>query len=263
MSVKERAYVLSQDMCAEGIFSLVLRVSFAGQVCPGQFVSLFTDDKSRLLPRPISVCGADADEGSIRLVYRVAGFGTEYFSRLQAEDAIEVMGPLGNGFPLELAEGKRVLLVGGGIGIPPMLSCAEALAYTAHEPVSVTCAAGYRSSDTYLLEELEAVSEVIVATDDGSLGTHGTVIDAVRENGVAADIIFACGPKPMLRAVKAFAAERGIPCFVSLEERMACGVGACLGCVAKTERPDPHSLVKNARVCADGPVFDAKEVDLT
>lgn len=256
---KEAAYVENQRKLSEGIFSLTLRVSFAGEAKAGQFVSLFSDDSAKLLPRPVSICEIFPEAGAIRLVYRVAGQGTKEFSSLKEGDLIRVMGPLGNGFPADLCSGRNLLLVGGGIGIPPMLAAAEAVRETAG---NVTFAVGYRSDDTYLLDELKACGRVIIATDDGSLGVHGTVLDAICEEKPEADIIFACGPRPMLRAVKAFAGEMGIPCYISMEERMACGVGVCLGCVTKTTEADEHSQVKNRRVCTDGPVFEAGEVDL-
>jgi dihydroorotate dehydrogenase electron transfer subunit len=103
---------------------------------------------------------------------------------------------------------------------------------------------------------------VLVATEDGSVGTKGNVLDAIRENGAKADTIYACGPLPMLRALKAYAAEQGMDCFISMEERMACGIGACLACVCKTKDVDAHSNVKNKRICKEGPVFDAREVEL-
>ena len=119
-----------------------------------------------------------------------------------------------------------------------------------NRPLSVSDLCETRSYDIY------------AATEDGSAGTKGNVLDAVRENGIEADVICACGPLPMLRAISRFAAEKGIPAFLSLEERMACGVGVCLGCVTKTKKIDSHSKVNNARVCVEGPVFSADEVDL-
>ncbi len=262
MKKKETAVVLSQQEISENIYSLTLKVSFADAVRAGQFVSLFSHDRSRLLPRPISVCEADPDTGTIRLVYRTAGKGTKEFSKLNEGSTVELIGPLGNGFPVEEAEGRKVLLIGGGIGIPPMLGCAKAL-LNMHNGSSPVFAVGYRSADTYLLEDLKGIAPVILSTDDGSLGTHGTVIDALRENETEGDLIFACGPKPMLRSVKAYAEEKKMPCYVSMEERMACGIGVCLGCVCKTTEKDAHSLVNNARICKDGPVFDAEYVDLS
>lgn len=251
---KELAEVLSQESIASGIYSLTLKVSFAGEVVPGQFVSLYSKDSARLLPRPISICEFSGECGTIRLVYRIAGAGTLEFSSLVKGDRIEVLGPLGNGFPIEEYAGSRVLLVGGGIGIPPLLSCAQKLR-------NKEFAVGYRS-ETYLLEDLCKEGVVHIATEDGSLGTSGNVLDAMRENRVTADVIFSCGPRPMLRALKTYAEEKGIPCYVSMEERMACGVGACLACVCRTTSVDSHSHVRNARICKDGPVFSAGEVEL-
>ena len=262
MKRKETAAVVSQDRIADGIFSLWLQVSFAKEAEAGQFVSLFTADGTRLLPRPVSICETDKDAGRIRLVYRIAGAGTEGFSKLKAGDRIDVMGPLGRGFPIDLALGKRVLLIGGGIGIPPMLSAATAIRLRDPD-AAVTCAVGYRTNDRYLYNDLSAVSDVVVSTDDGSNGVHGTVMDAVRFSDADPQLIFACGPKVMLRAVKEYAKTKGVPCFISMEERMACGVGVCLGCICQTTGIDEHSHVKKARVCTDGPVFPAEEVDLT
>ena len=120
---------------------------------------------------------------------------------------------------------------------------------------------GYRDV-LFLNEEFAPYGEVVLATEDGSAGTKGNVIDAIREHGLKADVIFACGPTPMLRALKAYAAEESITCFLSLEEKMACGIGACLACVCKTKNVDEHSQVHNARICKDGPVFRAEEVEL-
>jgi len=245
--------VREQKDLAFRVLSLTLEVPFADRIKPGQFVSLYSADQSRLLPRPISVCEADEEEGTMRLVYRIAGAGTAEFAQLEAGDAVDVVGPLGNGFPIEEYAGKEVLLVGGGIGIPPMLFCAEKLKFC-------TCVAGYRDSEDFLAEEIRKYCPVYISTDDGSLGTHGTVVDAIKANKLSADAVFACGPMPMLKAVKAYAAEAGIPCYVSLEERMACGVGACLGCVTKTAKADAHTKVNNARICREGPVFRAEDV---
>ena len=256
MKTKETCTVISQKRISDGIFSLWLQTpSIAGSAEPGQFVSLYCRDGSRLLPRPISLCEIGKEEGRLHLVYRVAGKGTEEFSHLASGDRIEVLGPLGNGFPLDAAKGKRVLLMGGGIGIPPMLETAKALGGAAQIVL------GYRS-DCFLREAYEAHGRVYVATEDGSTGTKGTVLDAVRENHLQADLIFACGPTPMLRAIKAYAEETGIDCWISMEEKMACGIGACLACVCKSKETDAHSHVHNKRICKDGPVFHASEVEL-
>ncbi len=120
---------------------------------------------------------------------------------------------------------------------------------------------GYRD-ELFLNREFEPFGRVYVATEDGSAGTKGNVLDAIRENGLTADVIYACGPTPMLRALKAYAQERKIECWISLEERMACGIGACLACVCRSTDVDEHSHVHNKRICKDGPVFSAQEVEL-
>ena len=151
--------------------------------------------------------------------------------------------------------------MGGGIGIPPMLQLAKSLKEEG-KAKEVTVIAGYRNRQLFLKEDLEKYAKVYVATEDGSAGTKGTVMDAIVQNGLETDVIMACGPMPMLRAVKQYAGKEGIAAYLSLEERMACGVGACLGCVCKTVKTDAHSHVKNARICTDGPVFPAEDVDI-
>ena len=184
-----------------------------------------------LLPRPISICEVDRAANRLRLVYRIAGKGTAEFSTCKAGDTLEILGILGNGFPLEKAKGKRVFLMGGGIGIPPMLELAKEL--DADKQILV----GYRNKDLFLEEDLAKYGNVYIATEDGSVGTKGNVMDAIRVNHLSADVIMACGPMPMLRAIKQYAGEQGIEAYISLEERMACGVGACLGCVCRTKEP--------------------------
>ncbi len=160
------------------------------------------------------------------------------------------MGPLGNGFALKE---EKAIIIGGGIGIPPMLELAKQL------NVEKTVVPGYRTS-TFLKDEFEAVCDVKVPTEDGSQGTKGTVIDAIERYGVEGKVIYACGPMPMLKALAVYAEEHGMEAQISLEERMACGIGACLGCICKTKEKGHHTNVNNTRICKDGPVFDAKEV---
>ena len=255
---KENLTVVSQEEIGKDIFSLWLQTDQMAQYArPGQFLSLYTGNAGKLLPRPISICEIDKETSRIRLVYRVTGknTGTEAFSKMQSGDKIEALGPLGNGFPLEEAEGKKVFLIGGGIGIPPMLELSREL--KGEKQIIL----GYRD-ELFLNEELAKNGTVYLATEDGSAGTKGNVLDAICAEGLSADVIYACGPTPMLRALKAYAEEKGIECWLSLEERMACGVGACLGCVCKSKEVDSHSHVHNKRVCKDGPVFLSTEVEL-
>lgn len=258
MKVKEWCTVLSQECIGTDIYSMWIQTKEIGKDAkPGQFVSLYSKNGSKILPRPISLCEIDNENSRLRIVYRVTGksTGTEEFSLLKEGDSIEVMGPLGNGFPIEEAKGKKIFLMGGGIGIPPMVETAKRV------DAEVISIAGYRS-ELFLTEELKKEGALYVATEDGSNGTKGNVMDAIRENQLQADMIFACGPTPMLRAIKAYAEEQKIPCWISMEEKMACGIGACLGCVCKSKEKDDHSHVHNKRVCKDGPVFLASEVEL-
>ena len=190
MKKKEQALVISQEMLADGIFSMWIRTDAANAAKPGQFLSMYTDDGTKLLPRPISICEIDRDGEALRMVYRVTGpeTGTEQFSRLQAGDKIEIVGPLGNGFPLEKAAGKRAMLMGGGIGVPPILELAKELAGEL-EPAQKMIVVGYRDSQTFLKEEFEQNGALYLSTEDGSVGTKGNVMDAVRENQLDADII--------------------------------------------------------------------------
>lgn len=256
---KENAVVLSQEKIAEDIYSMWIKTDAAGEAKPGQFISMYTNDGSKLLPRPISICEIDKAEGSLRVVYRVTGknTGTEQFSQMKAGDIIPVIGPLGNGFPYERAEGKRAFLMGGGIGVPPILELAKQMNCEKKQIIM-----GYRNEETFLKDEFEQNGEVYISTEDGSAGTKGNVMDAIQENGLAADVIYACGPTPMLRAIKEYAEANHIECYISLEERMACGIGACLACVCQTKEKDHHSNVNNKRICKDGPVFLSTEVEI-
>lgn len=250
---KEQAIIIRQEEIADQIYSMWLRTEqIAQHAKAGQFVSVYCSDGSRILPRPISICEIDKADGAIRLVYRIAGKGTEEFSVLHTGDQLEVVGPLGNGFP---TKSQKAFLIGGGIGIPPMLELAKTL------DCEKQIILGYRNDELFLADELKRQGEVYIATEDGSIGTKGNVLDAIRENALSADIIYACGPTPMLRALKEYAIEKDIECWISMEERMACGIGACLACVCKSANKDGHTNVKNKRICKEGPVFRAREVE--
>ncbi len=249
--VKERAVIVSQKCIGTDIYDMVL--SFprgAKEAKPGQFIAMYCEDGTKLLPRPISICGIDAEKGTLRVVYRIAGEGTRLFSEMKEGDSLEVLGPLGNGFTMKE---EKAIIVGGGIGIPPMLELAKQLS------CEKTVVLGYRD-ELFLKDEFESYADVVVATEDGSCGTKGTVIDAIKEAGVDGKVIYACGPMPMLKALAEYAEAHDMEAQISLEERMACGIGACLGCICKTKKKDHHTNVNNQRICKDGPVFDAKEV---
>ena len=255
--VKMTSTILQQECIGTDIYSLWLDApQIASQAKPGQFISVYSNDSGRVLPRPISICEIDRERGALRIVYRIAGNGTKEFSGMKAGETLDILGPLGNGFPMDVIKGKRVFMMGGGIGVPPMVQTAK------EAEAEVTVIAGYRNSEIFLKEELEQNGTLVIATEDGSVGTKGNVMDAIRENHLEADVIFACGPTPMLRAIKTYAEENGILCYISMEEKMACGVGACLACVCKSKDVDHHSHVHNKRICKDGPVFLSTEVEL-
>lgn len=250
---REEAIVIRQEEIADGVFSMWLKTDeIAKNAKAGQFISVYCKDGSRMLPRPISICEIDKKDGALRIVYRVAGKGTEEFSGMRAGMILDILGPLGNGFP---KKSKKAILIGGGIGIPPMLELAKEL------ECEKQIVLGYRD-ELFLTEEFEKAGEIYLATEDGSMGTKGTVLDAIRVNELKADIIYACGSTPMLKAVKEYAKEAGIECWISMEERMACGIGACLACVCKSRHKDSHTNVHNKRICKEGPVFLAEEVEL-
>lgn len=250
--VKMTADVIRQDNIATNIYSMVVSAKeIAAEAKPGQFANIFSADGSKLLPRPISICEVDKEEGTLRFVYRVAGEGTKEFSGLTSEDKVDILGPLGNGYTLK---DKKAILIGGGIGIPPMLQLAKEL------KCEKSIVLGFRDEE-FLSEEFENYGTVYKSSDTGFVGVKGTVLDAIKEYGITGDVIYACGPTPMLKAIKEYAIANGIEAQLSLEERMACGVGACLACVCKSKEVDDHSKVHNKRVCKDGPVFYAEEVE--
>ncbi len=255
MAVNKKAVkITSIEKLSMDVYSMwVTDLGIVFDAMPGQFFSLYCKSENRLLPRPISICEIDKENNSIRFVYRVVGNGTKEFEHLKVGDMITVMGPLGNGFTLK--ESKSIL-IGGGIGIPPMLELAKQLRG------ELQIVLGYRDNNLFLAEEFLKYGQVYIATEDGSNGTKGNVIDALIVNQISGDMIYACGPTPMLKGVKSYAAAHKITTQLSLEEKMACGIGACLACVCKSKEVDPHTHVNNKRICKEGPVFFAEEIEL-
>lgn len=255
MKVERECKIVSKEQVGDAVYMTLevgdmIRTSFRA---PGQFVHIRCGE-GLLLRRPISVCSCMEDEPDdlLSIVFEVRGEGTRWLAGRELGDSLDVLGLAGNGFDLK-PEG-RYLLVGGGIGIPPMLGCAQ---YTGGRATAIL---GGRSRDKIILEDFfrEDCAKVLCATDDGSLGHHGFVDALVRRElseDRGYDGVLACGPKPMLRNVAKVAEEFGIPCQVSMEERMGCGVGACLVCAC--------DMADGSRkhVCKDGPVFDSREVD--
>ncbi|MCI9224344.1 MAG: dihydroorotate dehydrogenase electron transfer subunit [Acutalibacter sp.] len=234
--------LLAARELSPGIFDFTVSCpELAALAVPGQFAQILVPGHT--LRRPISICSIGRE--TLRFVFQVRGEGTEKLSRYRPGDDIDILAPLGKGFPID--PNKRTILVGGGIGVPPLLGVAEALGGNA---VAVL---GFRSRGLVILEEdfKNTGAKVLIATDDGSYGYHGLVTDLAA--GEDFQVLMACGPGPMLRGAGALAGERGVPGYLSLEQRMACGVGACLGCaVALT---DGEGREYFGHVCKDGPVF--------
>lgn len=252
----EYAYVISQEEIAKDIYSMWIKTEIAKLSKAGQFIALYPLNGATILPRPISICEIDKGNQSLRIVYRVVGKGTKEFSQLNKGDMVKILGPLGNGYTIK---DKDAILAAGGIGIPPIVELAKEIKEKYNCNINIVV--GYRT-ELFLIKELEKYGNVFVSTEDGSVGTKGNIIDAINENNIDAKIIYACGPMPMLRAVKQLAIDKDIEAQISLEERMACGVGACLGCVCKTNKKDEHTNVNNSRICTDGPVFEARDVEI-
>ena len=255
MKVERKCKIVSKEVLGDAIHMVLEVGDMVQRTCkgPGQFVHIKCGE-GLLLRRPISVSShmACVPEDLLAIVFEVRGEGTQWLAEREVGDTLDVLGMAGNGFAIP--QSARCLLVGGGIGIPPMRGCAQ------HTQGRSTAILGGRSADKIILKNCfeEECAKVMVATDDGSMGHHGFVDALVRqelEQDKAYDYVLACGPKPMLRSVAKVAEEFGIPCLVSMEERMGCGIGACLVCAC--------DMADGSRkhVCKDGPVFDSKEVD--
>jgi len=250
--VIEQAAIIENSLLAPGVFRLVANApKIAAQCAAGQFVMVrVTHQAAPLLRRPISIAGADAQAGTVTLICRIVGQGTELLSIVRAGDVLDIMGPLGRGFEMEC---KRPLLVGGGIGLAPLLYVAESCC-----PNPVEVLAGGRTCDELFWAKLfqDSCHAVHVTTDDGSLGSCGTCADALPEvlKSGNFDMIMTCGPRPMMQRVAEEAAKFGIRTQVSLEEHMACGLGACLSCTCASADGGAR------QVCKDGPIFWAEEV---
>ncbi len=229
----------------------ILAPEIAKEAKAGQFINMYTGRADLILPRPISICDFDEKEGTLRVVYSVVGKGTEIFSNLKEGESVKVLGPLGNGFTID-ETAKKSILVAGGIGAPPVLGLCKRL------KGEVEVYLGARDKNI-LTDEFEALgAKVFLSSDAGLEGFKGNVVELMRNEKAQADIIYTCGPKVMLKGVNDYAEENGTKCQVSMEERMACGIGACVGCAIKIK--DGNGGYNNLKVCKDGPVFDGSEV---
>lgn len=246
--------VLKKNL-SQNIFDFSIKSKeIAGIACPGQFVQVRIPNMP--LRRPISLANINADKDLIRIIFEIKGEGTKILAQYREGDNIDILGPLGKGFTI-LPPDKKVYLIGGGIGVPPLLPLAG------YYGGNATVITGFRNAKAVILDDdfQKCFNEHIICTDNGSMGVKGFVTDVLSErleSGERPDMIYACGPKPMLQKVAQLANDFSIECEISMEERMACGVGACLGCSCKTKDHDGSSSY--AHVCKDGPVFNSKEV---
>ncbi|MGZ4133939.1 MAG: dihydroorotate dehydrogenase electron transfer subunit [Tumebacillaceae bacterium] len=251
-----RLTIIEHKQIAQNMMWLAFEAPQDLQYMPGQFLHIrVTDGVDHLLRRPISLCKVQGDHDAIVVAYRVGGQGTKLLREKKVGDTLDVLGPLGKGFKLH-EEDKHALLIGGGIGVPPMVELADQLTKSG---VKVTSIVGFQSQNVaILIEDLNRYGEVLVATNDGTLGRQGFVTDYMTDELLAsADRFYACGPTPMLRAVQA-KMDGKVPGYLSLEERMGCGIGACMACVTSCKMAD--GSVGYKKVCKDGPVFPAPEV---
>ncbi|SDK93920.1 dihydroorotate dehydrogenase electron transfer subunit [Natronincola ferrireducens] len=246
-----KAKIMKNEEISPQIYEMIfLSKEIGEQGFPGKFVNLYCEDGRHLLPRPISICEIDKNNHTIRLIYAIVGEGTKQISHLRVGDKVKVLGPLGNGFTVEKGNGKNIV-IGGGIGVPPLLELVK------HLKGSTTVYLGFRCNPILIEEFKKYVDYVYVATEDGSYGHKGNVLELIKQHNPIGDRVYSCGPKPMLKAIGEWAKEQDLPAELSLEERMACGIGACLVCTCKTQGKEDWEY---KRVCKDGPVFSRDEV---
>jgi dihydroorotate dehydrogenase electron transfer subunit len=263
------AEIMRNEAVAGGVHRIILEINgneggdaHYPAAASGQFVNVYLNDAGRLLPRPISVCDSSADGsapgGRLTLVFGAVGGGTRQMAAYEVGTRLRIGAPEGKGFDTDAAGGMReAILIGGGLGAAPLLLLADALR-SAGIP-TIRAVLGFAREPFLLREFGERCDEVFVATDDGSAGFHGTAVGLLRELPLSGgEYMYACGPASMLRALSRFAGGQGIALQVSIEERMGCGYGACLGCVCNIA--GRGEVVTRRRVCRDGPVFDGREV---
>jgi dihydroorotate dehydrogenase electron transfer subunit len=255
MIKKDLSRIVSQREIAEDIYELTVKSTLVDEMMtPGQFVHIRVSKAPvPLLRRPISISSIDKETSQFTMIYRKDGQGTSLLAEMKSGQEIDILGPLGNGFPVdEMQAGETALLVGGGIGVPPLYELSKQLT---EKGVRVLHVLGFQSeSSVFYEEEFSHNGETYIATVDGSYGKKGFVTDIMKD--LQFDCIYTCGPTPMLRAIEKQYANQKM--FLSLEERMGCGIGACFACVCKTVS-DPNG-VSYRKVCSDGPVFRGGEV---
>jgi dihydroorotate dehydrogenase electron transfer subunit len=264
----ETGIIISNREIFKDHFLMILKVpaSFRGST-PGQFVMLRREEGDLpFLGRPFSIHSLYSINGEtvMEILYRISGRGTALIARLKADDSVKVLGPLGRGFDLPRGK-KQIVLVAGGMGIAPLLYLAESLLRERpDEPVETVLYFGAQSSHYFCgLDRLKRLcSSLKLSTDDGTAGYHGPVTDLVAGDAASFErddsVLFACGPYGMMKETARIAGELSIPCQVSLEEKMACGIGACLGCAVRAGGENRSRGFM--RVCKEGPVFDSREI---
>ena len=220
----------------------------------GQFINIYLKDKSTLLPRPISLC--EIEKELVAIVYKVVGKGTKEMSGYTRGDTIRISENLGNGYNInEKYRNKRVIIIGGGSGIPPLVQLAKELKLNGANTLFI---AGFRDKP-FLVDQLNRYcEESLIITESGIQGQKGTIRDILEKKQIIADEFFACGPKPMLKYINEYCMERNIKLNVSLEERMGCGFGACVGCAVEVFE---DNRIVNKKACKDGPVFDGRRIN--
>jgi len=248
-----KATIQSNDELAPGDFGMTLaNAGDSARGKPGQFVMVRGDwGTDPRLGRPLSICRFYPEKGQVRIIYRIMGKGTRLLSEMKPGQTVGLTGPLGSAFPRPEA-GRRVILVGGGIGTPPLIALALSLD---GRPLLVVGGKSRGDVDLFI-EEIRGLDiETVRVTEDGSCGETGTAVSELAKHVGGGDIVYACGPNRMLKEIARLAERIGFEACVSLEERMACGIGACLGCAVR------HRDGRYVHVCKDGPVFHVTDID--
>lgn len=252
--------ITAQRLLAPRIYEMTLTGELVKEMSvPGQFVHLRVPRNDLLLRRPISINHIDQENGTFRIIYRVEGDGTRVFSELKPGDKLDVMGPLGNGFQLsEIHAGDIVYIIGGGIGIPPLYELSKQVIALGAKPIHFL---GYASKEVmYYENEFRELGETRIATDDGTYGIHGNVGNLLVVSEEIPTAVFSCGANGMLRAVENLYLHKVDNVQLSLEARMACGMGACYACVCHLQEDETGK--KSVKVCDEGPIFPAGKVVL-
>lgn len=264
MKVNCKAEILRIEKLKEDLYKFSIKAEeVVNSARPGQFIEIrVVDGIEPLLRRPISIYNLDKENGVLEFIFQVKGKGTNLLSKRKVGEELDIIGPIGYG-TFGIKEYKKVAIIGGGIGMFPLYELAKQLKEQTSTNVHIYM--GFRNKELITLEEeFKSVSdELTITTDDGSYGVQGFAINELKKDceKEIPDKIFACGPLPMLKAVQAFAKENNIPCEISLEEKMACGLGVCLGCAVKTST-SPADAPVYWHVCKAGPVFNANDVEI-